>query len=79
MAVISLYKREKEFQNKETEELIKLAKLKGQQRRTLRTQKEIKNFGTTESDTEREIVANQPQLREGLNPSSEQQLERISK
>ena len=79
IAVTSLYEREKEFQDEKTQELIKLTKLKGQQRRALRVQEEMENSRTTNSDTEGEIVANQPQLREGLSPSSEQQLERISK
>ena len=78
MTVTSLYEREKEFLKEETERLIKLIKLKGQQRRAQRVQKEMNNRFTSDSEIERKIMVNLPQLREGSAASSEQQKEEIS-
>ena len=80
MAITDLYEREKKFVDEETEELVKIAELRGQQRRAQRVRQEIDNLGQAEeTDKGEEIMANQPQLREGLSPSSEYQQERISK
>ena len=74
VAITSLYKRERKFQDEETDKLIQLIKLRGLQRRAQRIQKEIDNLETEgTSDIEGKIVVNQPQLREGFSPSSEDQ------